>query len=207
MLVKPRPPLRVVPGKPDAVVRPGYRRQGTLLLAALALMGLLFLMGSQPALAQDASDYIFRFDDFSLSKSGEVTGIWSDGDTIWAGDFLADQIYAYDRLTGDVKDSEEFISQEFSNAGNDDPRGIWSDGTTMYVTDQTYDKVYAYKMSDKTRDSDKEFNLDFDNQSPTGLWSDGRTMWVAQDGGVPDVALFAYKLGAANANPPRTSPC
>ena len=113
-------------------------------------MGLLFLLGSQPALAQDASDYIFRFDDFSLSKSGEVTGIWSDG-------------------------------------------------TTMYVADSGNDKVYAYKMSNKLRDSGKEFNLDSDNDNASGIWSDGRTMWVAQD--VPDVKIFAYKLGGGQRQP------
>ena len=78
------------------------------------------------------------------------------------------------------------------DAGNDDIRGIWSDGTTMYVADSGNDKFYAYKMSNKLRDSGKEFNLDSDNDNASGIWSDGRTMWVAQD--VPDVKIFAYKL-------------
>ena len=81
-----------------------------------------------------------------------------------------------------------------SDAGNDVPRGLWSDGTTMWVVDNPYSgtpKLYAYKMSDKTRDSTKDFTLDARNASPRGIWSDGATMWVVD--GVGET-IFAYKM-------------
>ena len=78
-------------------------------------------------------------------------------------------------------------------AGNSFPQGLWSDGTTMRVADWREDKLFAYQMSDKTRDSAKDFTLHADNGDPRGIWSDGTTMWVVD---VPeDVGkLFAYKM-------------
>ena len=74
-----------------------------------------------------------------------------------------------------------------------EPRFIWSDGATMWVADRTDDKLYAYQMSDKERDSSKDFNtLDAaGNTNPTGIWSDGATMWVADR---TDDKIYAYQM-------------
>ena len=76
-------------------------------------------------------------------------------------------------------------------AGNRDPVGIWSDGTTMWVADWGDDKVYAYRMSNRTRDSGKDFGLGYTNRRPVGIWSDGTTMWVADSA---DGKLYAYRM-------------
>ena len=164
---------------------PGRGR--TFLLAVV--LACAALLGSQPALARDA------FDDYSsFIFSSDVRGIWSDGQTVWASDDIDDNIWAYDKFTGDRKQSEDFLATEFTASGNLDMRGIWSDGVTMYVVDQTDDKVYAYKMSDKTHDSDKDFNLEAGHEYATAIWSDGQTMWVAENGPDFDISIMAYNL-------------
>ena len=75
-------------------------------------------------------------------------------------------------------------------------RGLWSDGETMWVTNDSFDKIDAYKMSDKTRDSGKDFPTLYDAEDnrfpfPFGLWSDGTTMWVADP---HENRIFAYKM-------------
>ena len=69
---------------------------------------------------------------------------------------------------------------------------------TMWVADPSDNKIYAYRMSDKSRDPDKDFDILSDNHNPRadlfigadntpewldntnphGIWSDGATMWV-----------------------------
>ena len=55
-------------------------------------------------------------------------------------------------------------------------------------------KIYAYKMSDKGRDSGKDFStLEIaENNNPWGIWSNGTTMWVADS---DDDKIYAYNLG------------
>ena len=54
--------------------------------------------------------------------------------------------------------------------GNGDPSGMWSDGVTMWVADSVDYKIYAYRMSDKSRDSGKDFDtlVAAGNGDPTG---------------------------------------
>ena len=72
------------------------------------------------------------------------------------------------------------------------PSGIWSDGTSMWVSDDDDDKLYAYKMSDKTRDSAKDFDTltNAGNTTPLAIWSDGTIMWVSDSS---DRKIYAYK--------------
>ncbi len=77
--------------------------------------------------------------------------------------------------------------------GNEDPTGIWSNGTTLWVADLEDSKIYAYKMSDMSRDPDKDFDtLDQDNDEPRGIWSNGETMWVADRSS--NSKVYAYKM-------------
>ena len=77
--------------------------------------------------------------------------------------------------------------------GNDYPTGIWSDGTTMWVADFEDSTLYAYRMSDKSRDADKDFGTlaAAGNDDPVGIWSDGITMWVSD---FTDGKLYAYDM-------------
>ena len=104
--------------------------------------------------------------------------------------FLADQSFSslpVDELSDSV-DTADLVD-------------IWTDGVMMWAVDQDNDKVYGYRLSDKKRDSTKEFDL-----APAGccsghgvpyhLTSDGATMWI--DGFVghdfDDRHVFAYSL-------------
>ena len=138
----------------------------------------------------------FRFDD-SLSGTYEAghqvleSGMWSDGETVWAVSAFFDKLFAY-QLDGGAYDSDKDFNT-LRAAGNDRPRGIWSDRVTMWVADSGDDKLYAYRMSDRSRipSRDIETLAEAGNLDPEGLWSDGRTIWVADSG---DDKLYAYWL-------------
>ena len=72
--------------------------------------------------------------------------MWSDGTTLWAGDYWDDKLYAYNLTTKQRDPTKDFNT--LAAAGNDYPRGIWSDGTTMWVSDPygNRDKIYAYRQ-------------------------------------------------------------
>ena len=61
----------------------------------------------------------------------------------------------------------------------------------MWVGDFEDRKLYAYRMSDRTRDADRDFTLDAAHGSPVGIWSDGTTMWASD---FADSKLYAYRM-------------
>ena len=75
-------------------------------------------------------------------------------------------------------------------AGNTVPYGVWSDGTTIWVTDELDGKLYAYRMSDRTRDAAKDFDIS-GVSALAGIWSDGTTMWV---GNGDNYIVYAYRM-------------
>ena len=89
--------------------------------------------------------------------------------------------------------SRDVGSDFILDAANGYPTGIWSDGTTMWVADFADDKLYAYRMSDRSRDSGKDFDTlsVAGNGSPVGIWSDGTTMWASD---FADGKLYAYRM-------------
>ena len=124
------------------------------------------------------------------SSSITLKSIWSDGITLYGLNFYSVRrnIYAY-TLSNGSRDR----SKEFSNVGASRLDGIWSDGVTMWVADSGSDKLFAYRMSDKSRDSGKDFTIlaTVGNTNPGGIWSDGVTMWVADS---VDDKIYAYKM-------------
>ncbi len=130
---------------------------------------------------------------FGMYEAGhsDISGIWSDGETLWVADTEDDKLYAYELAGGARDESKDFNT--LSAAGNQDPAGIWSDGETMWVADSEDDMIYAYRMSDRTRKSFRDIESlgDAGNRDPAGLWSNGRTTWVSDPG---DDKLYAYRL-------------
>ena len=122
-------------------------------------------------------------------------GVWGNATTIWVaneGTGPRDRLYAYNRPDLSRDTGQDFNT--LSDAGNLNPRGIWSDGATMYVVDWFDERVYAYRMSNKSRDSAKDFSLGGANHSqPGGIWSDGATFWVTNDGSGAGNKIYAYK--------------
>ena len=93
-------------------------------------------------------------------------------------------------------------SQLHSN--NDSPNGIWTDGTTMWVLDSAKRKVFAYRLSDRQRQTSKEFNLHSDHEDPGMLTSDGNVMWIlANESGFGQQHIFAYSLSDGTRQPGR----
>ena len=97
-------------------------------------------------------------------------------------------------LTPEVQAQSRDSGSDFTlDAANGYPTGIWSDETTMWVADFADDKLYAYRMSDRSRDSGKDFDTlsAAGNGSPVGIWSDGTTMWASD---FADGKLYAYRM-------------
>ena len=73
--------------------------------------------------------------------------------------------------------------------------GMWSDDTTMWILNAQTRGIEAYKLSDKSRDSSKDFPgatlIAAGNSYAAGIWSDGTTMWV---GDYTTDKIYAYKM-------------
>ena len=143
------------------------------------------------------------------SANGQPRGVWCDGDTVWVandGSASGNKIFAYQRSDGSHDSAKDMESLYVSTAAGSDnatqPRGLWSDGATMFVADSEDDKVYAFKMSDESRDFEKNILLHPDNDEARGLWFDGRLLWVIDDA---DDRFYLYDLpGAQPTNTPAT---
>ena len=120
------------------------------------------------------------------------TGLWSDGETLWIaenGQGADDEVYAYDRASGERLSEREFTLAETNRA----PRGFWSDGVTVWVSDSGRERLFAYRLADGERLEEREFALAAGNSDARGIWSDHETMWVLD--GRAD-RLFAYALAS-----------
>ena len=116
------------------------------------------------------------------------TGLWSDGETLWIaenGQGADDEVYAYDRASGERLSEREFELAETNRA----PRGFWSDRSVVWVSDSGQERLFAYRLADGERLEEREFALAAGNSDARGIWSDEETMWVLD--GRAD-ALFAY---------------
>ena len=126
-----------------------------------------------------------------IRLGSQPSGIWSDGETLWAiTDWQTGQVSAY-ALADGARLPERDIRV---SGGNGFPAGLWSDGLTLWVADYN-GGVTAHRLSDGSRLAAKDLDADVlaaaGNHQPTGLWSDGATLWVA------DYAawkVFAYRL-------------
>ena len=116
------------------------------------------------------------------------TGLWSDGETLWIaenGQGADDEVYAYDRASGERLSEREFELAETNRA----PRGFWSDRSVVWVSDSGQERLFAYDLATGERLEEREFALAAGNSDARGIWSDEETMWVLD--GRAD-ALFAY---------------
>ncbi len=137
------------------------------------------------------------------SSNGNAFGISCSSTHVWVtqdADDVNSKIFAYQRSDGAHVATMDFTAATMSSSttdgavNNSDPRGLWSNGTTLFAIDDEDHKVYAYKMSDRSRDSDKDLPLGSTNTDPEGLWFDGRILWVADEA---YDRLYAYLLPGA----------
>ena len=114
------------------------------------------------------------------SGHDEPTGSWSDGLTLWIvdnGDGADDEVYAYDLVSGERVEANEFTLDESNRA----PRGFWATDEAVWVSDSGRDHVYAYDLATGERLEKREIELDEANADARGIWSDGETLWVLDD--------------------------
>ena len=131
---------------------------------------------------------------FNHSESSTSTGLWFNGNT-----FLVSGTGRYGIMATYHSDSGLNISNLASDLSDEGINtscanwGVWSDGTTMWTSCDSYG-IRAFKLSDGSRDSDRDIPYAPEHSAPRGLWSDGKTMWVLQDesGGTTD-KVFSYK--------------
>ena len=138
------------------------------------------------------------------SNNDEPKGLSCDSTHLWVADdtddHLSSKIFVYLRSDGSHASTLDIGPGTLSPSNNDgsinnhDQRGMWSNGTTLFVVDDTDTQVYAYQLSDRTRDDDKNLDLDAANTDPWGLWFDGRVLWVVDD---VDDKLYVYDLPGA----------
>ena len=139
---------------------------------------------------------------FTVQLSGvnvDNRGLWSNGTTMWiANDFrrlLAHRLVDDPNTTANeygAYDSGKNFTWASSVGGN--ARGLWSNSETMWVSTERGSNLLAFKMSDHTRDADKDISLRSENADPQGIWSDGTWMWVIDRN---DKRIYAYEYGRA----------
>ena len=149
------------------------------------------LASAATAAVPTAPGFPIRGRGFALASANDFPrGVWANASTVWVSDSdgAESKIYAYGR-DGDRESASDFDT--LADAGNNTPRGIASDGETMFVMDGTDLKVYAYRMSDKSHDEDKDFDLDSSNDNPWGIWVNATTFWVTENDGA-ESKIYAY---------------
>ena len=160
----------------------------------------------------DDEIYAYRMSDKTRISTREVTldsannspqGLSCDRTHLWVAednDDLTSKVFVYLRSDGshvstlDIGASTLNPSSTVGAINNNDQRGMWSNGTTLFVVDHGDTKVYGYQLSDRSRDDDKNLDLDSANTNPWGLWFDGRVLWVAD---TADDRLYVYDLPGA----------
>lgn len=134
-------------------------------------------------------------------KHSHPQGVWANSSNLYVSDrgggSITDhsgaKLYAY-YLQGSVHPSRHFSGME--DDGMEHIVGIWSDNVTMWAADKDADKVFAYKLSDRSRDSSKDFPLTDENGDARGVWSDSVHMWVANP---HDDKVYAYDISKMTA--------
>ena len=147
--------------------------------------------------------------DFNNLDIGDLTGIYSDGKTMWVADAGREDTLKHEKVYAYKMSGEEWgqldADKTFELEMGAQPRGLWSDGTTMWVSDgrvrDNVRKIDAYtlwtnptedeRMFAGRRDSSQDIEgttlLGGGFTDPEGLWGDSETMWV-----VSREAILAY---------------
>ncbi|WP_419864234.1 cadherin-like beta sandwich domain-containing protein [Candidatus Poriferisodalis sp.] len=149
--------------------------------------------GSEAPYGWSAED---DFDTLAAADNRSVTGLWSDGTTMWVADDAdgSERAYAYTLATKQRDPGKDIDLRKPSRDTH--VRSIWSDGTTMWMGESFDNKLYAFTLADGQRDPGKD--IDIGDQYPYGLWSDGTTMWVSD---VHKQKIFAYTLADGQRDP------
>ena len=126
--------------------------------------------------------------DIALDGAGEPTGVWSDGEILWAlPGAEGSGAHAYDLATG-ARQSERDLE-----LGADVPAAaLWSDGRTLWAPAGTEARVRAFRLLDGKPRSSGDLHgalMSAGNEAPAGVWSDGVVLYVVDSA---DAHVHAY---------------
>ncbi len=115
--------------------------------------------------------------DIELADAAAPTGIWSDGETLWAvHDWTGTALAAYDLAT-----AERLPGRDIAVAANKRWVDLHAHGGTLWAA-SLLGEVAAYRLSDGARLADRDVGADAlaaaGSSEPVGLWSHGGTLWV-----------------------------
>ena len=139
----------------------------------------------------ESKDIDLRSAGVPASSRNPVSGLWSDGTTMWIN--VRGFLYAVTLSTKQLDSTKSFIV----SGGGD----IWSDGTTVWAAPRSNSGlvVRAYTLATRQADTSKDFNFSGDsvfttasNANPSKLTSDGTTIWF--NNSVGSGRLYAYNL-------------
>ena len=117
------------------------------------------------------------------------TGLWSDGQTLWAVDADAGEVRRFRLSDGTRLDGTVSLTGPYAV-----PWGLWSDGETLLVSDYGGGvRAYGLSAGERRAQGDLEGRrlAAAGNGTPTGVWSDGTTAWVANHA---DGKVHRYRL-------------
>ena len=119
----------------------------------------------------------------------KANGLWSDGTTVWVGDYDQNKLYAYTLATGARAAGSDISINAISRH---QAQSLWSNGTTIWVAGHGGQKIFAYTLAGGAQDSGNDIPLDhIPNSDRSGIWSDGTTMWVVD---ATDDKVYAYAM-------------
>ena len=131
--------------------------------------------------------------DIALAGMMEPAGVWSDGTTLWASDYVGGRLRAFDLATGGRRGSRDINASAAVV-----PSALWSDQSTLWVADHL-GSVRGYRLLDGARLADADLDQALSaagNDAPAGLWSDGGTLRVVD---LSDGRVYAYGADGARA--------
>ena len=143
-------------------------------------------------------------EDHEWLGTGKLSGITSDGDTVWATYSNARRLFAYSLDTGARQRSDDVDAWQTSAYLT----GVTHfDGKLWAVQPWIHDRVFAFKLSNGHRLSGDDIWIRArdhsggpgpQNNHASGLWTDGTTMWVADHA---DRLVYSYDLSSGERTP------
>ena len=104
------------------------------------------------------------FNTLNAAGNNGVSGIWSDGETMWAADYEDGIIYAYNFATKQRDDRKDIVTDTNTdtitdtNNRNSCPLGMWSDGQILWVIDCNFKQPIGIDEYDRSLASTYTYN-------------------------------------------------
>ncbi len=137
--------------------------------------------------------------DITLSGHDAPAGMWSDGATMWVGDYEDNKLYAYDLSTGSSDTDKDIDTASVFDTG-EELRGVASDGTAVWVLNEDDRKLYGFELESDDSDhrvADWDFGLHAAHAGGDfirGAWYDDADdiIYVPRGDNAAHSKIFAY---------------